>query len=199
MSHVFYKCWLLKSWEEWFRLLLGHWWLGRGIWTEDCFVIAVFCCGVKGTVITYMLITAIRKGTPLSVLFIPLATNESLTAWSLLWWQIVWAGGRIRANSQSFDWWNRLKQWVQRLALAWLVNAKFQSELNNRPFAYGLGGSLLSKSLIICQPPIVVIFLTGLQHKDLVAHQIWYPLGLRLNWSDKVVGGVSKSTLARWN
>ena len=34
---------------------------------------------------------------------------------------------RLEANSHSFDWWNKLKQCLQRLALAWPVKARFQS------------------------------------------------------------------------
>ena len=65
----------------------------------------------------------------LLILFVPLFHWRQMNLRRLK----VWYGGRscelevgLGEHSQSFDWLNRLKQWVQQLALAWPVNAKFQ-------------------------------------------------------------------------
>jgi len=86
-------------------------------------MVNAFCCRVKGTVITHVFIMAVWVRAALIKSFLHYIDDKYVYHWQ----PDIWSrerGSELGENSQSIDLWNKLKQCLQLLALAWPVKAR---------------------------------------------------------------------------
>ena len=123
-------------------------------------------------------IATVQEGTLFARLLVLLSTDVSLMIWHREW-LVRLAGGCARSKCTVFG---EVKQTeAVPAAVCFGLTSEGQvpnSRVNLGPLAVGVGRCLLPEASVVSHPRTALILIAGLQHENLVAHQIRHTLRL---------------------